>query len=284
MGRISALMARTPIPEAPARKENGAVSGSRRYLVPLSWILLGALVLATDHAWASGHPIQFPVALIIPVVLAARFSGPWWGIGLAFVLPLARFLIVDSANASLTAAEAAACATVRIDILAIIVIAVAGEVQRRNLLRELESLKGSLNVCTSCRNVRGPEGIWMPAEEYVATCTEKIFQHDTCPECMRAYLGHLIAVDMQSRKKDPEEEAAMAPFVAPAWDVEADRYARAWAEARVCRGGAGNPAGCSVAGREPIPAGFSPCPGHGPAAAFPAGPALHGIASAPPLP
>jgi hypothetical protein len=175
--------------------------GPRRSLLPLLWVLLGVLVLATDYADVTGLYVRFPAVFIVPVALAARFSGPWWGLFLAFALPLVHLFVLEEAQSSWMAAEAAVAAVIRINILALIVLAGVREVERRIHLREVGFLRGLFKVCTSCRRIRGREDLWMPAEEYVATCPEAVFRHGTCPECMRAYLGRLLKRDAEAWRR-----------------------------------------------------------------------------------
>jgi hypothetical protein len=216
MLRISSFMGSHTISAAPNENRSGA--GPRRFLLPLIWILLGALVLAADYGDTPGLHIRFPMAYIVPVVLAARFSGPWWGLGLAFALPLVHLFVFEGSRPSWTAAEAAVAAMVRIDILALAALVAVREAQRRTLLREVRSLRGVFNVCTSCRRIRGREGLWMPAEEYIATCPEAVIRHCTCSECVRAYLGHLLKRDAEAWRRRQEhgtQEALQAFAPAP---------------------------------------------------------------------
>lgn len=239
MLRISAFMDSQPVSETPAGDRSGA--GAGRSLLPLVWILLGALVLAADYADVPGLYVRFPVAFIVPVALAARFSGLWWGLALAFALPLARFFAFETAHASWGTAEAAAGTMIRIDFLAIVVLAAVGEMQRRSLLGKIRSLKGTVSVCVSCRNVRGREGLWMPAGEYVATCSESLFRHGTCPECVRSYLGYLLVQDAEARGRRPEREALEVATVpaSASWKAEGDFLPRSLAgRSRSTPGGA----------------------------------------------
>jgi predicted membrane protein len=58
------------------------------WVMPWYWVALSMLLIAADHLT---HPyIQFPILFLIPVVLAAVYNGPWWGLGLAIVMPLVR--------------------------------------------------------------------------------------------------------------------------------------------------------------------------------------------------
>jgi predicted membrane protein len=59
-----------------------------RKFFPVLWGLLSLVVLVCD--FLMGPYIQFPFLFIIPVTLAAWYSGPVWGFLLATILPLVR--------------------------------------------------------------------------------------------------------------------------------------------------------------------------------------------------
>lgn len=48
------------------------------------------LIMVVDYL--SGPLIQFPILYVLPIGLAAWYSGPWWGGALAILLPLGRVL------------------------------------------------------------------------------------------------------------------------------------------------------------------------------------------------
>lgn len=66
--------------------------GKRLYskYLPVAWIFLSALALVADYM--SGPNIQFPILYIVPIGLAAWYSGPWWGGCLAVTLPFGRVI------------------------------------------------------------------------------------------------------------------------------------------------------------------------------------------------
>ncbi len=52
------------------------------------WVALGALLLWLDHVAGSNVPVLY----VLPVILAAWYSGKWAAVGLAFAVPIFRIL------------------------------------------------------------------------------------------------------------------------------------------------------------------------------------------------
>jgi len=64
------------------------------------------------------------------------------------------------------------------------------EAQREKLLRELRAafekintLKGLLPICSSCKRIRDDKGSWSEVETYIQTRSGAHFSHGICPEC-----------------------------------------------------------------------------------------------------
>ena len=56
--------------------EGPMLIGNKFY--PLFWLIIGILVLAMDYV--IGPLVQFPVAFVLPVILASWYSGRSWRI------------------------------------------------------------------------------------------------------------------------------------------------------------------------------------------------------------
>ncbi len=50
---------------------------------------------------------------------------------------------------------------------------------------QVNSLKGLLPICSSCKKIRDDEGYWHQVEEYVKQHSEAEFSHGICPGCMK---------------------------------------------------------------------------------------------------
>ena len=54
----------------------------------------------------------------------------------------------------------------------------------RKALHEVETLRGLLPICASCKRIRDDEGFWNQLEEYFSKNTSVNFSHTLCPECI----------------------------------------------------------------------------------------------------
>ena len=53
------------------------------------------------------------------------------------------------------------------------------------LLQEVQTLRGILPICASCKNIRDDEGYWHSVEAYVASHTHAQFSHGICSSCVK---------------------------------------------------------------------------------------------------
>ena len=54
-------------------------------------------------------------------------------------------------------------------------------------LLEINTLKGLLPVCATCKKIRDDKGDWKQMEEYISRRSEAEFSHSICPECAEEY-------------------------------------------------------------------------------------------------
>ena len=66
------------------------------------------------------------------------------------------------------------------------------EDERKKLIRELkealakiQTLRGLVPICSSCRKIRDDKGYWHQVETYVSRHSEAQFSHGMCPDCMK---------------------------------------------------------------------------------------------------
>ncbi len=52
-------------------------------------------------------------------------------------------------------------------------------------LAQVKTLTGLLPICSSCRQIRDPEGNWSKIEEYIQHRTDAEFTHGICPKCAK---------------------------------------------------------------------------------------------------
>ena len=150
----------------------------KKHLLPVYWIILGLLMLGIDYF--SGPAIQFPIAFVFPILLAAWYSGRIWGIGLSVLLPLARAALYYFWDAPSEAFTVALNLVIRIIVL-------AGIAMLANyaaaLTHEVKVLKGILPTCSGCKKIRTEDGSWMQMEAYIAEHSAAEFSHGLCDEC-----------------------------------------------------------------------------------------------------
>ena len=53
----------------------------------------------------------------------------------------------------------------------------------RKTMRELNTLRGILPICASCKKIRDDQGYWHQVENYMRDHAEVEFSHGICPEC-----------------------------------------------------------------------------------------------------
>ena len=146
------------------------------------WLGVSAIVVAVDYL--SGPVIQFPALFIVPVSLAAWYSGRVWGLVLAVGLPLVRLYFTTILDAPWTFTEAAINAAIRMTVLgafAVLVDRIA--VQAKALSERVEILEGMLPVCAMCKRIRDEGATWRPLEQYVLTQSKDHISHEICPDC-----------------------------------------------------------------------------------------------------
>ena len=64
------------------------------------------------------------------------------------------------------------------------------EDERKNLVEKLqqalvqvETLRGILPICSSCKKIRDDNGFWYEIEHYIANHSQAEFSHSICPDC-----------------------------------------------------------------------------------------------------
>lgn len=63
----------------------------------------------------------------------------------------------------------------------------AGETiaELRRTLSWLKGLNGILTICSSCKNIRNPDGDWERIEKFMTDNAGVLFSHGMCPSCFR---------------------------------------------------------------------------------------------------
>jgi hypothetical protein len=154
---------------------------------PLWWVALGAVMLGIDYLTSTA--VHFPVVYVLPVILAAWYSGMWTAVGLAIAVPIFRllFLVIPhrAPEEIATLALATALRGVVIVFLALWFARLAEF--ERSLERRVKVLEGLVPICAFCKNIRNEAGEWERLEKYISRRSEAEFSHGICPSCSRKH-------------------------------------------------------------------------------------------------
>ncbi len=151
---------------------------SKQKYYPLYWVALCALVVAGDYA--TGPLIQFPIASVVPIMLASWYSGRAWGIGLAVFLASIRFVLALVWGEPLSLLVAGINFAIRSAVFIGIALLVS---HNAALTRQIKTLHGLLPICMHCKKIRTTDGSWRQIEAYISEQTEAEFSHGLCDEC-----------------------------------------------------------------------------------------------------
>ncbi|HET7789325.1 MAG TPA: hypothetical protein VFK78_00855 [Gemmatimonadales bacterium] len=151
------------------------------------WYLMAAASIVVT--FVAGPFIQFPIAFVLPVALAAWFDDFPHALTLAVALPAIRFAFVFGLwSVPWSNADSLVNGLIRVamlGLLAVLTNRVAG--RHRALRREVAMLEKILPICSFCKKIRDQEQSWQPLEIYLRTHADVAFSHGLCPECARQH-------------------------------------------------------------------------------------------------
>ena len=147
---------------------------------PVVWIILAGVFLAGDYA--AGPSIQFPIAFIFPVALAAWHRGVGWGLFFAVAQPVVRFAFNFYWSVLWSLPVAGVNLGIRVLVLCAFAFLVAYAAGQR---RRIAALEGLLPVCAWCKRIRDEHDLWQPLDTYLSERAELSLTHGICPDCMR---------------------------------------------------------------------------------------------------
>jgi hypothetical protein len=155
--------------------------------LPAMWIAMAGVILAADYF--IGSAVSVTILFVVPVALAARYNGRWWGSALGAMMPLVHFGCTLLWRPPIALADQVIDAGIRIAVL----VAFAVLIDRTTrLAREIKVLRGLLPVCSFCRKVRTEAQDWPPMETYIAAHSEASFTHTFCPACAQEHYGSYL--------------------------------------------------------------------------------------------
>ena len=128
---------------------------------------------------------QFPAIYVLPVILAAWYSGKWPAVGLAVAVPVVRLLVfVMPARPPEDMASLALATALRGVVIVFLALWFARLAEfERELQRQVKVLEGLLPICAFCKNIRNEAGEWERLEKFISRRSEAQFSHGVCPSC-----------------------------------------------------------------------------------------------------
>jgi PAS domain-containing protein len=83
-------------------------------------------------------------------------------------------------------------------------------------LQEVETLRGLLPVCASCKRIRDDEGYWSDMEEYFSRRNHIDFSHTLCPECIQRLYPEIWQRMEHNKSRKEDTPPPVAPDENPA--------------------------------------------------------------------
>ena len=157
---------------------------------PLWWVAIGAALIGLDYV--AGAENQYPVLYVIPVTLAAWYSGRWPAVSMAVVMPLAHLtfqVAVWMEPGGLAGAIGATLGRGTVILIMALWFARLSE-HERALHRHVHTLEGLLPICAFCKSIRTQAGKWEPLESYISKRSEAHFSHGFCPPCGKEHYDY----------------------------------------------------------------------------------------------
>jgi len=132
-----------------------------------------------------GSSPQFPVLYVIPVTLAAWYSGRLPSVALAVALPLAHIIFLAMLWPQQGELGSHVAATIlRGSVILVMALWFARLAEHEGAVhRHVQRLEGLLPICCFCKSIRTQAGDWEPLEAYISERSEAQFSHGFCPSC-----------------------------------------------------------------------------------------------------
>jgi hypothetical protein len=144
--------------------------------------------------YLTSQATNFPVVYVLPVILAAWYSGMWPAVGLAIAVPVFRlmFLVMPHSSPGQMVGVAAATALRGVVIIFLALWFARLAEFERSLQRRVKILEGMLPVCSYCKNIRNDKGDWERMESYISRRSEAEFSHGICPSCTEKHYPGIL--------------------------------------------------------------------------------------------
>ena len=158
---------------------------------PIWWAPVFSLCIGAEYL--TGPDFQVPLVFIIPLTIAAWYSGRRAALILAVTFPAARVVLWRSVwpDAQDMQTLLANAAVIGIMYVFLVLIFRRLAVHEHKLRREIRALEGLLPICAVCKSIRDPQGEWQRLERFIQDRSDAKFSHGLCPHCMNVYYDNL---------------------------------------------------------------------------------------------
>ncbi len=135
-----------------------------------------------------GASTQFPTLYVVPVTLAAWYSGRWPATALAVAVAVFHILFLTLGPHPADLAVSITMTIVRSAVIIVMALWFARlSEHERQLHRYVVKLEGLLPICAFCKSIRNEAGDWESLENFISERSDADFSHGLCPECLRRH-------------------------------------------------------------------------------------------------
>ena len=164
-------------------------------LHPWWWIAIAALLFWIDYV--SGPNTQFPVVYVVPVSLAAWYSGRWPALALAVAVPVVHVLLLVAVwRQAGPLTTLIVTTTIRGAVIVVMALWFARLSEHEQALeRHVQTLEGLLPICSFCKKIRNEAGSWERLEAFISKRSDAQFSHSFCPDCAKTHYPGIVPDD-----------------------------------------------------------------------------------------
>lgn len=163
---------------------------SKQKTIVLS-LLIAVIVLMADYI--TGQAVEFQLAYVFPVAVAAWFRQKSIAYAMALILPLVRIGFLCLWHETLSFSVVGLNALISVFSLLLYAYLIDRTAWQTSALeKKIKVLEGVLPICASCKRIRTETGNYQQLEEYITNRSEASFSHVICPECAKKlYPGYI---------------------------------------------------------------------------------------------
>ena len=149
---------------------------------PLWWVIIAPVILAIDYAL--GLAFEFTAVYIVPVTMAAWYSGRGTGLAMAAGFPLSRYALLSGLQIAPMATVTQNTMTCLVVFAFLALVFARFAEHERRLERQIRVLEGLLPICAVCKSIRDAKGEWTRLEAFIQARSDAKFSHGLCPACV----------------------------------------------------------------------------------------------------